>query len=177
MNTSIKNKTAGGKRKKSGRFNLIDFLLILIVLFIIFTVIYIFAPFSAFKTIFFAEETAIEYTVEFVGVDKEFVNTIHKNNTVVDSVSKNQIGTVQATDYSEPYKQLEAVKKDDKLVGIYAEHPDKYNVVVTISANAKYAKGDGYRVNDCRIAVGEKMNLIFPNYMGECYCIDISADS
>ena len=171
------NKKANGKKKK-GHFNVIDLLLILIALFVVFAVIYVFAPFSTVKNLFTSQEKTIEYTVEFIGVDKDFVNTIQKNDLVVDSVSKNHIGTVQAADYNNPYTEFEVVptKNEGTLEGVLVEHPNKCNVLVTISAEAEYSEGDGYRVNDYRIAIGEKMNLIFPNYMGECYCIDLSVD-
>lgn len=177
MHTSVKKKTTSARAKRSGRFNIIDLLLVLIALSLIAALLYIFAPFSTIKNWFASEEKTIEYTVEFVGVDKAFVNKIQKNDIVVDAVSKNHIGTVQAADFSYPYTVFESVQKGDAMEGVLVEHPDKCNVIVTISANATYLEEDGYRVNQYRIAVGEQMNLIFPNFMGECYCIDLSVDS
>ena len=61
-------------------------------------------------------------------------------------------------------------------VGVLAAHDGKYNVIVTISADGEYKEGEGYSVNGRRIAVGEKMALRFPNYVGEGYCIALSVD-
>ena len=60
-----------------------------------------------------------------------------------------------------------------KTEGVLAEYPDKYNVIITISAEASYAAEKGYSVNGTRIAVGEKMSLRFPDYVGEGYCIGV----
>ena len=176
---SIAKKKRTKKTKKKGSFNVIDLLLVLIALFVVLAMLYVFAPFSAVKNLFTAEEKTIEYTVEFIGVDKDFIDTIKKNDVVVDAVSKNHIGVVQAADYNNPYTEFEAIQKENNegLEGTLVEHPDKCNVLVTISADAKYSEGDGYRINEYRIAIGEKMSLVFPNYMGECYCIDLSVDS
>lgn len=177
MRNSVKKKSTASKRKRSGRFNIIDLFLVLIALALVAALLYIFAPFSTVKNLISSEKTTMEYTVEFVGVDKTFVNKIQKNDIVVDAVSKNHIGTVEAADYNYAYTQFESIQKGDAIEGVLVEHPDKCNVIVTISAEATHVPGKGYSVNQYRIAVGEKMNLIFPNYMGECYCIDLSVDS
>ena len=59
---------------------------------------------------------------------------------------------------------------------VLSAHEGKYNVIVTITASGNYKEGEGYSVNDCRIAVGEKMSLRFPNYIGEGYCVALSVE-
>ncbi len=174
---SKKKKDKHKKKKKQGRFNLIDFLLVLIILLVIATVIYVFAPFSAMKNLLSAQTVNIEYTVEIIGVDKDLINKIQENDIVVDAVSKGQIGTVQVADYNYPHTVLQYVQNEDQPEGILVEHPDKCNVLVTISASAEYLEAQGYEVNHCRIAVGEKIQMIFPNYICEGYCIDLSVES
>lgn len=183
MNTSMDERNLSSKKKNSknkrGRFNLIDFLLIVIILLVIATVFYVFAPFSAVKNLISSQNVTIEYTVELVGVDKDMINKIKENDSVIDAVSKNPIGTVQVADYNYPNTVLQYVEaeNEDAIEGILVEHPDKCNVLVTISASAEYMEKAGYTVNHCRIAVGEKMQMIFPNYIGEGYCIDFSVKS
>ncbi len=178
MNTSVhETPNTPKKKKKNGRFNLIDLLLVLVVLALIAALLYVFAPFSAVKNLLSSEDKTIEYTVELLGVDKDDIGKIMENNVVVDAISKSQLGTVRVADYNYQYTVLQYVQKDDKAEGVLAEHPDKCNVLITISATAEYAQGEGYVVNQCRIAVGEKMQLIFPNYMGEGYCIDLNVVS
>ena len=63
-------------KKKKARFNVIDLLLILIVLAIIATMIYLFVPGNIFEKLSSEREQEIQYTVEILGVDQEFINNI-----------------------------------------------------------------------------------------------------
>jgi hypothetical protein len=60
--------------------------------------------------------------------------------------------------------------------GVLSEHPNKFNLLVTISTTANYAEGSGYSVNATRIAVGEKLALRFPDYVAEGYCIYLETE-
>lgn len=178
MNNASNISSPGGKTKrKSRKFNFIDLLLILIVIAIAVGIIYVFRPFSWFRGLNSDNTGTIQYAVEVKGVDGEFLNKIRENDTVVDSVTKNTIGTVTAVDYNTKYTKLEYVKREDgQIEGILSEYSDLYNVVITITADYKYAESTGYAVNNCRIAVGEKMYLRFPDYVCEGYCIHINPE-
>ena len=155
-------------------FNFIDVLLIIFVLAFIFVAINVISPTSIFKRFFAEEVHTIRYTVEFTCVDEDYVNMILENDTVIDSVSKHSLGTVAVVDNNSQYTSLEYNESDGSSV--LAAHEGKYNVVVTIVASGNYNEGEGYSVNDRRIAVGEKMSLRFPNYVGEGYCIALSVE-
>ena len=163
--------TASAKKKKTGRFNLVDFFLIVIVLLIIATLIYVFAPFSRLKSLVKSEAHSIEYTIEVLGVDEALIDKIQENDAVLDAVSKNTIGTVVAVDYHTKYTELQYMEENDQKVGVLAEHPTKYNLIITVSATADYMEESGYSIHGSRIAVGEKLNLRFPDYVCEGYCI------
>ena len=180
MNNSV-NQASVSKKKKSGRFNFIDLIFVLIILLAIATLVYIFSPVSFIEGLVNNESRTVQYTVEISKVDEDFINKIKENDTVVDSVSKNTIGTVTAVDYNTKYSELQLIetKLDDgsvKKSGTLVEYPKKYNVIVTITANAEYSSGEGYTVNAKRIAVGEKMSLRFPDYICEGYCIGITQE-
>ena len=161
--------TVGSKRKKF-KFNFIDFLIILLVLAIVAAVIYIFAPFSWIQQK--NGSIDLQYTIEIQGVDEAFIENINEHDVVVDSVSKNVIGKVIAVDYNTQYSELKY--DESNRTGILSVFPDKYNLIITIStANALYVEGEGYSVNGCRIAVGEKISAKFPSYVSEGYCIGI----
>ena len=162
------------RNKKNGRFNLIDFLLIVMILLIVSSLIYIFLPTSLINNVFSDKEVDFIYTIEIKGIDAEFLENIKENDVVLDSVSKSNIGTVTAVDYSTQYTELEY--NETTQSGVLAVFPDKYTMLVTISANAKYNEGEGYTINGTRIAVGEKINARFPNYLCEGYCISISTN-
>ena len=161
-------------KKKTYRFNILDVLLILLAAGIIFVAINIISPMSFIKKLQSDSTHTIEYTVEFIGVDEDFIDTIKENDGVMDSVSKNSLGTVVAVDYNTHYSELKY--DEENHAGKLVDYPDKYNVIVTITADGNYISGEGYNVNAHRIAVGEKMSLRFPDYVGEGYCISFTVD-
>ena len=162
------------KVKREYKFNLVDLLLIILCLAIVGGAVYIFSPSTSFDLFSKKEITDIEYTIEIQGVNKEFIETIKENDTVIDSVTKSALGQVVAVDYNTKYTTLSFTQSEDNNVGVLVEHPDKYNLIITISAQAEYKQGKGYFINDRRISVGGLMQLRFPNYVCECYCIAIS---
>ena len=166
------------KTKRNGRFNLIDFILIVLVLLVIAILVQIFSPISLIKNWTSGQTEEIQYTVEFLGVDQEFIDRIQEEDTVIDSISKNNMGKVVAVDYNTKYSELQYVESSTEgdAIGILSEYPNKYNVVVTISASANYVEEKGYSVNATRIAVGEKLSLRFPDYAAEGFCIGMETD-
>ena len=163
---------AKSSHKKGNRFNLIDFLIILVVLLLVAVVVNIFAPMSWFDRFSRSSDVKIQYTVEFLGVDEQFVDKIKEEDLAVDSVSKNSLGKVKAVDNTQEYTALSY--DEESKAGVLSAYPDKYNVLVTVEVDAEYREEKGYSINDLRIAVGEKMSLRFPDYAGEGYCISVS---
>lgn len=177
MNNSINGPLSLGKSKKkkrNGRFNLIDFILVVLILLVIAILIQVFSPLSLIKNLATNQTKEIQYTVEFLGIDKEHIERIQEEDVVINSVSKNNMGTVVAVDYSRKYTELQYSESDG--IGVLSEHPEKYNLVVTISATANYVRESGYSVNATRIAVGENLSLRFPNYTAQGYCIGLETD-
>ncbi len=183
MNGSINTNQPSAEKKKNGRFNFIDFVLIVLAITVIGTLIYVFSPVSLIKNWINKDTRMIEYQVEFTNVDVDFIDSIKEENTVIDAVSKNNLGTVKTCDANTKYieyKVSEDKTSDEdgneiteyKLVPV--EYPDRYNVIVTITAAATFEEGEGFIVNSRRIAVGEKLSLKFPDFIGEGYCIRLS---
>lgn len=180
MNNNIANNSI--KRKKAKRkFNVIDFLVILIIVTVISVSIYAIFSWSNIKSLWSASTVELQYTVELRGVDKEFINKIKAGDTVTDAVSKNQLGVVDSVDSIEKYTVLDYTKneienEDGKTStvtynGILSEYPDKYNITVYISTSAEYENGVGYTVNGRRIAVGEAIEMRFPEFSSVAYCV------
>lgn len=167
QNSTSKNN--GGKKK--GKFNIIDFLIILVILLLIAAIIYVFLPSSWIQKISSDKSVDIQYTIEIKGVDEAFLNNIREKDIVLNSVNKSNIGTVTAVDYSTQHTQLEYNQSEQ--IGVLSVVPDKYDVIVTISATAEFTEAQGYTVNGTRIAVGEKINARFPDYVCEGYCISV----
>lgn len=165
----------GGGKKLKRSFNFIDFLLILFVVAIIFVAINIVSPMSIISKLRGEDSHAIEYTVELVGVDTDFIDRIKEGDSVIDAVSKNTLGSVKSVDYNSRYTELDY--NEAEKVGVVVEYEDKVNVLITVAASATYTEGKGYAVNERRIAVGEKLSVRFPDFAGEGYCVGISAAS
>ena len=77
---------------------------------------------------------AVEYTVELVGVDIDFVDRIKEGDSVIDAVSKNSIGSVKTVDYNTRYTELDYNK--EKAEAVLVEYDDKVNVLITVSSSA-----------------------------------------
>lgn len=174
-NTKKQAQFSSAVEKRRRRFNFIDLLLIIFVLAVVFVAINIVSPTSLLDKLKKDSVHTIQYTVEFTGVDKSYIDKIGENDTVVDSVSKQNFGSVATVDNNTKYTVLEYNEADDSA--LLAEHPDKYNLIVTITATATYREGRGYSIGEQRIAVGEKLSLRFPDFAYEGYCINLSVVS
>ncbi|MBQ8140868.1 MAG: DUF4330 domain-containing protein [Clostridia bacterium] len=166
---------AGASKKIRRGFNFIDLFLILFVIAVVLIAVNIVSPMSFIDKLKSDSTHTIQYTVEFIGVDEEYIDSIKEEDIVVDSVSKSNMGSVTVADYNTRYSALEY--SESAQAGVLTEYKDKYNVTVTITAEASYTEGYGYSVNNTRIAVGEKLSLRFPNYVGEGHCISFSVES
>ena len=172
---NIKNEISDERAKRRTRargFNIIDVLIILAVILLGAIVINVVSPTALFGSLVAGKTQVIQYTVEFTGVDRAFVDNIIENDNVVDTVSKFSLGSVAAVDNNSHYRVLKYNEELDE--GGYTTYQDKYNVLVTITVTAEYDEGKGYTVGDRRIAVGELMSLRFPNFVGEGYCIGVA---
>ena len=163
------------KEKKKHKFNIVDFLILLLIVAIVGTAIYAVFAWSDIKALWSTSSKEIKYIVELREVDKDFVDNmnIEKNNIVIDSVSKNQLGTVDDIS-SEPCRPLSYKIENGSPVGDRQDDSSKYNITIYISATAEYEKGVGYTVNGTRIAVGEILQLRFPQFASTAYCTHIS---
>lgn len=158
------NNSTVNQKKTKRKFNIIDFLVLILVAAIIGLAIYAVVHWSNIKSLWASDTVSLTYAVEFRGVDQEFIDNISKDNTVTDAVSKNPLGTVTSIDKTEAYTIFSN--------GKFIDSPDKFNVTVSISATAEYEEGVGYTVNGRRIAVGEIIEMRFPKFSSVGYCVD-----
>ena len=158
-------------KKKKGRFNLVDLLLIVIAVSVIFFVIFVVDPFSLDLFGQKTQEIAVEYTLKISNVEGTLIDKIGIHDEVVDTSTKISLGFVTEVEndipYSEPYYNAE-----EDLVSM-KEYPDRYNFEVTITASAVYTEGVGYTVNGRRLAVGAQLYLMFPEFLGTGECISL----
>ena len=179
MNNEKENMTSGGdkpyskttraKKSREGKFNVVDFFLLLIVLAIIAILVVYFIP-GASDRIAATDKTDITFTVEFKGVDSDFVANVNAGDTVYDSSKNFMLGTVKAVEnyaYTVPVYNGSEVAEMREVEGLK-------NLVVTVTASAVYTDEEGYSVNGERIAVGCAYNISFPHFSGEAYCIELT---
>ncbi len=165
-------------KKKKRKFNVIDFFILLLIIVIIGAVIYAFSPWSQIKKLWSTDEITFQYAVELKNVDAQFIQLIQSGDSVVNSISKNSLGTVTNIDASQKSYELHYKEGVDGTVqGVLIESADKYDIVVYITTTAQYEKDVGYTVNGTRVAVGEELALRFPQYAQNGYCISIATDS
>lgn len=171
-------------KKIKRKFNFIDFLVLIIIIMVISVSVYAVISWSNIKSLWSASSVDLQYTVEFRGVDEEFINNIKAGNIVTDAVSKNQLGVVESVgsiekyavlDYTQSNVQNEDGSSTAVYNGVLSEYPDKYTITVYISSPAEYEKGIGYTIDGRRIAVGEKIEMRFPEFSSAGYCVDFAA--
>lgn len=174
--TAKPSKNSGAIAKKKKGFNFIDFLLILLVLALIAGAVYLFSPASFLRQLSTEKTGTLSYTVEIVGVDEDYLNLINEEDAVGDASTKAVLGTVRAVDYSIKQTELGYTQTENGYVGELNEYGDRYNVLVTVEAEAQYVPGRGYYIDGTRIAVGEAVSLRFPDYSCQGYCVSLAAE-
>ena len=165
-------KSTRTKGSKEGRFNFVDFFLLLIVLAVIAAlVIYIVPGLSDKLTVH--DEKEITFTIEFRGVDEAFASNISVGDHVLDSSKNYMLGSVKAV---ESYAHTVLVYNEETGAAEMRELPDMKNIIVTVSATAVYTDGEGYSISGERIAVGREYYIRMSDFSGSAYCIGVSAN-
>lgn len=149
----------------------------ILVIFVIATAIVLLALGVSFGDLFGGEEGTdckISYTLTFYNVEEAFIAAIRKGNAPYDADSKTELGVVSADATSVPYELTVAVTTPDAaVVGESKQVPGRYNVTVTITADAVYTKGIGYTVNGRSIRIGGTYHVRFPAYVGNGVCTSL----
>ena len=169
----MEERTTGFKpvKKQKGRFNMMDLLLVLLVVGIVLAVIFVLDPFSLNIGGKAEQKVTLEYTLRIENVEGILIDKIHTRDEVVDASIKTSLGYVNAVENDTPHTEAYYNSKDD--VVSMTEYPDRYDLVVTVTAKAIFTEGVGYTVNGRRVAVGSEFYLMFPDYVGSGYCISM----
>ena len=170
-NTS--NNTATQKKPKR-KFNFIDFLVLLVVIAIIGILVYVFSPWSQIEKIWTNNKVELTYFVEIKDVDIAYMESINEGDSIVNSVNKNSLGTVaEISKIEKAYVYDYVLNEQGEMTCVISEHPQKYNITIKVVSTAEYEKGVGYSINGCRIAIGEMLDLRFPQYTCSGACTQI----
>lgn len=180
MNNNISRNTKSTSASKQKRkFNIIDFFILLIILAVVVALVYAFSPWSQIKKLWKPNQTTFQYALELKEVDDEFITLIKAGDSVINSVTKNSMGTVDRV--GEPTRstfldyQKETSSEDGtvRYKGVLVEKENKYDIIVYVTTTGEYEKGVGYSVNGSRIAVGEELFFRFPHFEYSGYCIAV----
>ena len=173
MNNTSHNSTITQKKPKR-KFNFIDFLIILVVVAIVGILIYVFSPWSQIEKLWTNNKVELTYFVEIKDVDIAYIESIKEGDGVINSVNKSSLGTVsEISKLEKAYVYDYVLNEQGEMTCIRSEHPQKYNITLKIVATAEYDKGVGYSVNGRRIAIGELLDLRFPQYTCSGTCTQI----
>ncbi len=163
--------------KKKRRFNFIDFLIILLILSFIALLIYSFSPFSRLSELLNTETVELTYVVELRNVDTDFIDFVEVNDNVINANTKSSLGTVYQIDRVQSTVLGYEINDAGRPYGVLVPVDNKYDITLYITASAKYEEGVGYTIDGCRIAVGEELNLRFPNFAHNAYCVALDTQS
>ena len=152
-------------------FNVIDMLIIMIIVVASFFLVYCIILGNDVSDLG-AKNAEIEYSVIMQKTDIRFKDCLSIGDNVTDPKTGKSLGTVKKISYSTSF---ERVTDDDGNEKLYA-NPDKIDLAITISCNAKIKDGK-YSVSGVLIAVGNYIDVRFPNYApsDKAYISDVAS--
>ena len=153
--------------KKRRRFNFIDVVLLIVIIAILAAIVY--SYFSPYAKQLFSTTYEIEYTLQVKGVRREFNNKIKEGDTVVETETIKDIGTVKSAVYS----ASKFVSTDSNGRTVISDYPGMYDVTVVVRAKAEIPAGL-YSVNSYTVTAGKKIPFRVPDFIGEATCISVS---
>ena len=158
---------------KKARFNFIDALIILVILAIIGAAVYLIVMDR--HTNRSANLGNVDYVVRISGASEEALAFITVGDTVKDSVSGEVMGIIRAVRTEKTtYYGTYAKKADD---GTYAltksQYPDRYDVYVTISANATIDARGIYYLGTTKLLTGSAVYFKVPSFAAVSYVTEV----
>lgn len=153
-------------KQKTGSFNVIDFLIILLALAILGVGAYL---------LFFRQNTQekikIDYTVEMEFVRSEFNDMIKVGDTVISTVARDVMGTVVNVEYTDAESTTTNLENGEKKLTTYPDNAFS-KVTITIRTDAVY-ENNAYYVGAIGLYVGSTVYFRVPSYIGGAVCIDV----
>ena len=146
------------QNRKKATFNLLDALIIILILGLIGTVVY--GLFGGFRKSDSAQPAEFNFEVKISNVKAAALPLIKEGAWVKDSVTGESIGTVASvkTEKSRYYGNVQQNENGEYVLGS-AEHPDEYDVYVTVSASSKADERGIYKVGNVRMLIGETVHF------------------
>jgi len=152
------------------RFNFIDVLLILVIIAAAAALVWIFGTPNSDSSAN-QNQVEIEYTIRIKKVRDEFRGEgfFNEGDPVTDSATLYDIGKLVSAEY----KKAEHTAPNKHGALVVSEYPNHIDITLTIRATADVT-GGVYNIGGYTMAVGKKVSLRVPNFVGEGHCIAIS---
>jgi len=163
------NKNFAAAQKKAYKFNIIDFILIVIIIAAVSVLAYVILGNDVLSS---GENVTIVYSIEMALVKNEYIPAIEKivqGTPMTESVRFYNIGEVQSVKITDAY-----VNSMDLEAGVINQkpYPDYSKVVITVKAECKKEKVK-YMVNGKNIMVGVQVHFRTPYFIGYGNCVSI----
>ena len=155
------------KQKKAYKFNIIDFLLIVLIIAAVSVLAYIMLGTNLLTG---SEDKTILYTIEITLIKNDFIPALNKitpGTKIIDSVRSYDIGEVQEVKITPAYSNNTDM---DTGVVYNKPYPDFSTVRITVKAKCKKEQAK-YVVNGKTIMVGVAVNFRTPYFIGYGNCI------
>ena len=111
----------------------------------------------------FRPDSELTYTVCLSMVREEYTQDLHEGDRVLDAVRKTDIGTLLTYNLSPAL--TETYSKNENRMRM-SEYPNRVTLTLTVRAPARHTDR-GYSVAGRTLAVGQKLALRLPNFVGE----------
>ena len=159
------------QRTKKAQFNLIDALIIVFILGLIAVVIY--WMFGGFRAVEKAKSEPITFEVRISNVKESTLPFITEGLSVRDSVTGEMIGTIVSvrSENSRYYGSACEKAKGEYILNM-TEHPEEYDVYVTISAEAVADNRGIYAVGNTRMLIGETVYFQVKSFSSVSYIVN-----
>ena len=155
-------------QKKAHKFNIIDFILIVIIIAAVLLLGYIMVGNNLFAG---SENTTILYTVEIQLIRNEFITQapLMKGAQIIDSVRSYDLGEIQEVKITDAYSNT-----TDLETGVVTRkaYPDHSKVTITVKAQCKKEKAK-YEINGKTIRVGARVDFRTPYLVSYGNCVAI----
>jgi len=156
-------------QKKAYKFNIIDFILIVIIIAAVSLLIYIMLGNNLLAG---SENMKIMYTIEIPLIHKDFLTSAHlitKGTKIIDSVRGYDIGEIQEVKITDAFSNTTNLETG---VVERKQYPDHYKVTIVVKADCKKDKAK-YEVNGKTIMVGIRLDFRTPYLVSYGNCVDI----
>lgn len=159
------------QKRKKAQFNLIDALIVLIILGLIGVSIYLI--FGDFHKEEMPGNIDMTFEVRISGIKENMLPYITDGLEVKDSVMGAALGRIVAvrTEKSHYYSGVYENETGDRILGVF-EHPDEYDVYVTISSGSKPDSRGIYTVGNIRMLIGETVHFQVKSFSAVSYIVN-----